>query len=192
MPKLAGRIAASQVASGIRHTFPIGTWRHQKEVKPPRSPLPSSCAVRKTDFLGPRPTQPVPAPPAHHLRETKHHHHHQRNSSKSVTQLEWGPPPPSPPLLAPSRKRGHKHDHPEKSTAKGAKTNQIPIPGARPSIRAHGQRGPSPQADRDTGAPWTPPAELCFHCSSCVVKQEAPGGAALVPCTTSHICTRIV
>lgn len=112
-------------------------------------------------------------------------------STTEVSQspsLKWGPPPPSP-LLAPSRKRGHKHDHPEKSTAKGAKTNQNPIPAARPSIRAHGQRGPSPQADRDTGVPWAPPAEQCFHCSSCIVKQEALGGAALVPCTTSHICS---
>lgn len=42
------------------------------------------------------------------------------------------------------------------------------------------------------GAPWTPPAEQCFHCSSCVVKQEALGGVPLVPCTTtSHTCRSV-
>lgn len=28
------------------------------------------------------------------------------------------------------------------------------------------------------GAPWTPPAEQCFHCSSCIVKQRLSVGTA--------------
>ncbi|KAI7786365.1 hypothetical protein LA080_003606 [Diaporthe eres] len=64
----------------------------------------------------------------------------------------WGPAPPSP-LLAPFRKRGHKHDHPEKSTAKGGTTTRMPS--GRLSISsvrnpAWAVAGPSPQTDGDT------------------------------------------
>lgn len=87
-----------------------------------------------TDVVGPRPTQPVPAPPAHHLRETKHH-----APPISQSPSSCGDHHHKSPLLAPSRKRGHEHDHPEKRTAKGQRGRDEPEchPAARQSIRAH-------------------------------------------------------
>lgn len=65
MPKLAGRIAASQSRKRIHHTFLIGTWRCQKAVKTPRRP-PSFLLCRRQTCtlqtpLGPRPPTTHPA-----------------------------------------------------------------------------------------------------------------------------------
>lgn len=109
-------------------------------------PPASSCAQQDRHLWGPRPTAHdppsrfLPHPPITCAK---------RNTitttatcsqqvSQSVSQSPgsmWGPPPP-PPLLAPSRKRGHIHDHPEKRTAKGAGTTRIPSrPPLDPSVR---------------------------------------------------------
>lgn len=153
--------------------------------KPPRGgPLPSSCAEdRHADsrhLEGPRPTLPVPAPHGHHLRETKHHHHHQRASSKSVTQ---------------SCGAQH-HHHPSSPHSESEVTNMITRrkaqqrgepppechPAACPFHPCATQRGPWPgprlKLMATAGAPWTPPAEQCFHCSSCIVKQRLSVGTA--------------
>lgn len=106
MPKLAGRIAASPVASGIRHTFPIGTWQHQKAVKPPRSPLPPVPCGRQTSWAHDPPCRFLP-----HLHITcakrntitttsatavsqsrsssgdRHHHHHHPSSPHPESEV---------------------------------------------------------------------------------------------------------
>lgn len=158
----------------------LATAEGSKTPEEPPSFLLSACA--EDGHLGPRPTQPVPvpAPLAHHLRETKHHHHHQQ---KSVTQ--------------PCGDRHHEHPsspHPESEvtymiTRRKAQQRGKPRPEYHPaavhasvrtsSVGRSQLPGSSPQTDRDTGAPWAPPAEQCFHCSSCIVKQEPLGGYRL-------------
>lgn len=157
-PKLSSRIAALQNRNQDPSHLPVRNLAMAEgspdvkgsKIGPPPPPPP----VRKNRLSwGPRPTQPVLDPPAHHLRETKHHHHHppsQHQVSKSASHSSCGdhhhrgapPPPASPPL--PKARPGNMIIRRSTMTP-GGKTEMARLPFQPPVVPSvhNMQRGPA-------------------------------------------------